>query len=179
MGRNGSKKGGEGEKEEHHGLMICLFYPILKGFSLSEHLQHTYPLFLYLKVILLLPCYLVLLNHFLLLLHLQFFFFIRKGRNFSDIVFVLLAFWEWSEMFQTATVPDQMPSYHISHSNKGFILPCPQPPQPLPQLNNNRVPALVTDSLPNCIHSLMTIWLKYYAKVSPPVCSFSPNLILI
>lgn len=93
MGRNGSKEGGQGEKEEHHGLMICLFYPILKGFSLSEHLQHTYHLvfFLYLKVILLLLCYLVLFNHFLLL-HLQFFFFIRKGRNFSGIVFVLLAF---------------------------------------------------------------------------------------
>ena len=47
------------------------------------------------------------------------------------------------------------------------------------QLSNNRIPASVTDSLPNCIHSLMTIWLKYYARVSPPVCSFLPNLILI
>lgn len=66
------------------------------------------------------------------------------------------------------------------HLYKGFILLSPAPlPTHTPQLNNNRVPALVTDSLPNCIHSLMTIWLKYYANVSPPVCSFSPNLILI
>ena len=59
------------------------------------------------------------------------------------------------------------------------ILHSLHPPQPPCQLNNNRVPALVIDSLPNCIHSLMTIWLKYYAKVSPPVCSPPPNLILI
>lgn len=60
----------------------------------------------------------------------------------------------------------------------GLSLPPSVPSDTLPA-EQQQGPCLVTDSLPNCIHSLMTIWLKYYAKVSPPVCSSPPNLILI
>lgn len=61
-----------------------------------------------------------------------------------------------SALFHIASASVRMPSLPL-HSHPGSILHSPHPPQPPHQLNNNRVPALVTDSLPNCIHSFMTI----------------------